>query len=197
MAKSKLTASKGKSKYDLLAIGGSAGSLVFLLKLIPLLKKADIAVVVVLHRKTSEDNTLIEILTERTDWLVKEAEDKDEIHPGVIFLAPADYHMLIEKDGSITLDDSERINYSRPSIDVTFECAAEVYGSRLVCLLLSGANADGVAGLKKAVAAGALVAVQDPASAEVPFMPMKAVNEVDIDFIVNENNLKGFVESLG
>ena len=84
---------------------------------------------------------------------------------------------------------SEKINYSRPSIDVTFESAAEVYKNRLVCLLLSGANADGVEGLLKAKQFGSIIAVQDPENAEVPFMPQEAVNKVKVDLLVSDTNI--------
>ena len=161
------------------------------LKIIPLFKKAmDLSIIIVFHRKQSEDTTLIDVLSSKTDLVVKEADDKDLISPGVIYVAPADYHVLIEKDNTITLDDSEKINYSRPSIDVTFESAAEVFGQSLVCMLLSGANADGVAGLLAARKSGSFIVVQDPASAEVSFMPQRAVDEVPIDLIINEKNLQ-------
>lgn len=174
----------------LLAIGGSAGSLSMVLKIIPLLKKeVNLSVIIIFHRKPSEETILLNVLSTRTTYMVKEADDKDDILPGMIYVAPADYHVLIEKDKTIALDDSEKINYSRPSIDVTFESASEVYGSDLVCILLSGANADGTAGLVAAKKAGALIIVQDPASAEVPFMPQQAVDNVPVDLLIHESNL--------
>ena len=175
---------------NLLVIGGSAGSLSMTLKIIPLLEeKMNVAVIVVFHRKSSEGNVLIELFSERTKYSVKEADEKDLISAGTIYIAPADYHVLIEKDFSISLDVSEKINYSRPSIDVTFESAAEVYKNRLVCLLLSGANADGVEGLLKAKQFGSIIAVQDPENAEVPFMPQEAVNKVKVDLLVSDTNI--------
>ncbi|MBT1704774.1 chemotaxis protein CheB [Chryseosolibacter indicus] len=177
--------------YELLVIGGSAGSLSVVLKILPHINRSlGLAIIIVFHRKNSEDTSLIEVLSRRTDCYVKEAEDKDELQPGTIYLAPADYHVLIEKDRSITLDDSEKINHSRPSIDVTFESAAEVYNSSLACMLLSGANADGVEGLISARKRGALILVQDPATAEVPFMPKQALERVGVDFLVKECNLR-------
>ena len=174
----------------LLVIGGSAGSLSMVLKIIPLLKKEmNLSLIIIFHRKPSEETALLSVLSARTTYLVKEADDKDDILPGMIYVAPADYHVLIEKDKTISLDGSEKINYSRPSIDVTFESASEVYGSDLVCILLSGANADGMAGLVAAKKAGALIIVQDPASAEVPFMPQQAVDNVPVDLLIHENNL--------
>ena len=176
--------------HNLLVIGGSAGSLSMTLKIIPLLEeKMNVAVIVVFHRKSSEVNVLIELFSERTKYHVKEADEKDLISAGTIYIAPADYHVLIEKDFSISLDVSEKINYSRPSIDVTFESAAEVYKNRLVCLLLSGANADGVEGLLKAKQYGSIIAVQDPENAEVPFMPQEAVNKVKVDLLVSDINI--------
>ena len=127
--------------------------------------------------------------------VVKEVEEKESIIPGVIYIAPPDYHVLIEKDFTFSLDYSEKVNYSRPSIDITFESAADVYGDRLACLLLSGSNADGVMGMKTAKAIGGLTAVQDPATCEMPYMPQRALDEVEIDFVVNDGNIREFLET--
>jgi two-component system chemotaxis response regulator CheB len=136
------------------------------------------------------------MFSHRTEFEVREIGDKDELTPGVIYIAPADYHVLIEKDKTFTLDDSEKINYSRPSIDVTFECASEVYGEKLLCVLLSGANADGVNGLIAAKKHSAYIVVQDPKTAEVPFMPQSAVDRVDVDLLLDEKNLQQVTELL-
>lgn len=182
-------------RYELLIIGGSAGSLAMVLKVLPLLKKEmNIAVIIVFHRGQSDDETIIvDMLSSRTEFAVKEADDKDEIMPGTIYIAPSDYHVLIEKDKTITLDASEKINFSRPSIDVSFESAADVYGAKLACMLLSGANADGVNGLKAAKNLGALIIVQDPVSAEMPYMPREAIENVPVDLQLNYANLPSFV----
>jgi two-component system, chemotaxis family, protein-glutamate methylesterase/glutaminase len=181
-------------KMKLLVIGGSAGGLSMILKILPYLKAdMSLSVIIVLHRKQTEGNALLDVLSKRTSFKVKEAEDKDLLAPGHIFMAPADYHLLIEKDGTITLDDSEKVNYSRPSIDVTFESAADALPDSLTCLLLSGANADGVAGLVAAKRAGAFVAIQDPSSAEVPFMPRAALQEVNADFIFDSLKIEELI----
>ena len=186
-----------KTKCELLIIGGSAGSLNMALRIIRLLKPAmNVAVMIVFHRKKAEEATLIDLLSTRTEMNVKEAEDKDDIIPGTIYVAPADYHLLIEKDRTISLDFSEKVNYSRPSIDVAIESASEVFGASLGCILLSGANADGVAGLVMARRAGALIIVQDPASAEFPIMPQHAVSRVPVDLLLHENNLAALVDLL-
>jgi two-component system, chemotaxis family, protein-glutamate methylesterase/glutaminase len=170
-------------------IGGSAGSLTMALKILPFLNPEKLSVIVVFHRKQTSDTSLLDILSAKTRFRVREVEDKDVLTPGVIYLAPPDYHVLIEKDWSLTLDDSEKVHYSRPSIDVTFESAAEVCKDRLSCILLSGANADGTEGLVKAKALGARIIIQDPADAEVPYMPQCALDRVVPDGVINSENL--------
>jgi two-component system chemotaxis response regulator CheB len=189
--------SKNDGTYELLVIGGSAGSLSVVLNIIPLLKKEmNIAVIIVFHRKPSDDTALVDMLSHRTSLEVRETGDKDILEPGVIYIAPPDYHVLIEKDKTITLDDSEKINYSRPSIDVTLETAAEAYGKKLMCVLLSGANADGVQGLVTARQLGAYIVVQDPKTADVPYMPQQAVDRVEVDMLLSEGSLHRLVEQL-
>lgn len=181
----------------LLVIGGSAGGLKMVLKLIPLLKtEMNLCVIIVFHRKQSEDNVLIELLDKRTSFTVKEVDDKDTLTAGTIFIAPPDYHLLLEKDGTLTLDDSEKVHYSRPSIDVTFESIAEACPGACTCMLLSGANADGVAGLVAAQRAGLHVVVQDPASAEVPFMPQSALDTLKPNLVIGDENIEDLMRHL-
>jgi two-component system chemotaxis response regulator CheB len=173
-------------QYKLLIIGGSAGSLSVILKIVAkLTSKSNLAVLIVVHRKQADESVLIDVVSARTSFKVKEAEDKDELVPGCIYISPPDYHVLVEKNNTISLDDSERINYSRPSIDATFESAAEAFKEDLICLLLSGANADGVLGLKQVKKRGGTVLVQDPETAEVPYMPHEAVRVVEHDGLVS------------
>jgi two-component system chemotaxis response regulator CheB len=171
------------SKYNLLLIGGSAGSLEAILQLLPSLQdEKSLAIVVVVHRRNGE-SVLSKLLNDKTSWPVKEAEEKEAITAGTIYLAPADYHLLIEKDKTFSLDYSEKVNYSRPAIDVTFETAAEAYGSSCIVLLLSGANHDGTEGLKKIKRSGGYVIVQDPAEAPVAYMPQHAIENVEVDAV--------------
>lgn len=167
------------TENKLVVIGGSAGSLDVLLHVLPLLKaNLAAAIIIVVHRKGSVQSQLTELLASKTSLRVKEAEEKEPIEDGVIYLAPADYHLLVENDRTLSLDYSEKINYSRPSIDITFECAAEVYGASVVAVLLSGANADGVEGLKAVVRHKGTAAVQDPETADVAYMPQQALLKV-------------------
>jgi two-component system, chemotaxis family, protein-glutamate methylesterase/glutaminase len=165
------------NKYELLIIGGSAGSLEVILEVLPLLRHdLDYAILLVLHRR-SGDSLLTGLLSDKTSLEVKEAEEKEAIRPGVIYIAPADYHLLVEKDKTLSLDYSEKIHYSRPAIDASYETAAEAYGPLLIGVLLSGANADGAEGLLKIKQAGGLTIVQDPNEASVSYMPQQAIEK--------------------
>lgn len=167
-----------------LIIGGSAGSLEVLLKVLPPLTSITYSLVIVLHRKSAEDNTLEELIAAKTAVPVTEVEDKTPMLPGHIYIAPSDYHLLFENDDTLSLDTSEKVNYSRPSIDVSFESAAEVYGESLSVILLSGANADGTAGLIAVKNAGGTIIVQDPETAEMPFMPNHAIEKITPDLVL-------------
>jgi two-component system chemotaxis response regulator CheB len=189
---------KIKARHDALIIGGSAGSLEVLMKVLPELRKdLNFPIIIVLHRKNSSDSILSDLLALRSPLPLKETEDKQPLVPSHIYVAPADYHLLFERDKTVALDYSEKINFSRPSIDVAFESAAEVFGSRLACLLLSGANADGVAGLKLAKELGGSVAVQDPGTALTPLMPERAILQVKkIDQVLSPEAMPDFINSL-
>ncbi|MBD2705034.1 chemotaxis protein CheB [Spirosoma sp. BT702] len=179
---------------QMLMIGGSTGSIEVLLQLLPALKTPlPFALVLVIHRKNTADSTLVNLLALKTDIPLQEVDDKDAILPGTIYLAPADYHLLIEQDKTFSLDDSEKINYSRPSIDVTFESAADVYGPSLVGILLSGANTDGTAGLNAIKNAGGVTVVQKPETAQVPFMPQQAIEGAPIDWVLDVKEMEGFI----
>lgn len=184
-------------KCDAFIIGGSAGSLDVLLKVLPVVD-TEIAfpIIIVIHRKHGSDSLLTELLSSRTMLPVKEVDEKERILPGTIYIAPSDYHLLIELDHTFSLDCSEKVNYSRPSIDVTFQSAAEVYKQNLVCLLLSGSNSDGVNGLKSVKSWGGTVLIQDPETAQVSYMPAQAKIHVDIDQILNIEEIGGFLNLL-
>jgi two-component system chemotaxis response regulator CheB len=179
---------EGIRSIKMLLIGGSAGSLDVLLEILPAVRKdLPFAIVVILHRKKESDSLLSILLSGRTSLPVKEVEDKEKITPATIYLAPPDYHLLVEKDGWFSLDASEKVNYSRPSIDVSFESAADAYGNQVAGLLLSGANADGTKGLKRIKESGGIAIVQRPSVAEVAYMPQQAINELEPDAVlVNE-----------
>ena len=186
-----------KKSCRLLIIGGSAGSLEVLLHMLPDVQPAiSFAILVVMHRGTESDTLLPFLLSSKTSLPVKEAEEKEKIQPGTIYIAPADYHLLIEKDHTFSLDFSEKVNFSRPSIDVTFSVAAEAYGGELACLLLSGGNTDGTEGLIFVKESGGAVAVQDPASASMPFMPQSAISRLKPDHVLRPEEIASFINNL-
>ncbi|AKD56527.1 chemotaxis protein CheB [Spirosoma radiotolerans] len=192
MAKNKLTPA-----CEAVVIGGSTGSIEVLLSLLPHLPASlSFALIIVVHRKNTADSTLANLLSLKTNSPLYEVDDKDGIKPGNIYLAPADYHLLIEKNRVFALDDSEKINYSRPSIDVTFESAADVYGPALVGILLSGANADGSLGMTAIKKAGGTLVVQQPETAQVGFMPQQAILTNDVDYVLDVSGLIAFLNSL-
>jgi two-component system chemotaxis response regulator CheB len=182
--------------YDLLIIGGSAGSLEVLLELLPALRtNLDIAVIVVVHRRNGE-SLLAELLDGKTSIPVKEAEEKEAIEKGTIYLAPSDYHLLIEKDRTMSLDDSEKLHYSRPAIDISFETAAEAFGPAMAGVLLSGANGDGAEGLKKIKQSGGLTIVQDPGEAAVAYMPQQAIDLFEADYVAGTKEIIAIINRL-
>jgi len=182
---------------EALVIGGSAGSLDVLLRVLPVLdEQLTFPIIIVIHRKHGSDSLLPDLLSSRTRLKVKEVDEKESIVAGTIYVAPSDYHLLIEQDRTFSLDYSEKINYSRPAIDVTFQTAAEVYKSKLACLLLSGSNSDGVNGLKTVKIWGGLAMIQDPESAQVAYMPAQAKLHVNIDEILEIEKIGEFINSL-
>ena len=162
---------------EVIAIGGSAGGIKALTEVLkPLPKDFPVPIVVVLHRLKNVPSTLQSVVQYHTRLKVKEADEKETIGPNCAYIAPANYHLLIEKDRSFALDYSEVVKYSRPSIDLTFECVANVYGDKAVGIILTGANSDGASGLLEMKRKGARCYVQDPESAEVSTMPQAALD---------------------
>ncbi len=182
---------------QLIIIGGSSGSLDALLTILPMLKKEFcIPVVIVLHRSLHADTSLADLLASRTTLHVKEADEKDQMEKGWLYIAPPDYHLLIEDDGSLSLDCSEKINYSRPSIDVSFISAAAAYKGRLIGVLLSGANADGAKGMKIIKEYGGKTIVQNPEDAIVSYMPEQAINICDSHLILNAAGIAAMLNNM-
>lgn len=162
----------------LVVIGGSSGGIEAVFLILENLKKGfTIPIILILHRSHAIDNNLMDIFNYKTDLIVKEADEKDELQHGYLYIAPPNYHLLIETDGSISLDVSEKVLFSRPSIDVSFESAAQAYGANLTAILLSGANTDGSNGLKKVELAGGEIFIQHPDEAAVNYMPQKAIEK--------------------
>jgi len=179
-----------------IVIGGSAGSLKIILDVLPrIAPDLSLPIIIVLHRKETGNTSLEALLATRTNLPVKEAGDKEPVRPGVIYLAPANYHLLVEKDMTLSLDASEKVNFSRPSIDVTFQTASEVFRKNLLAILLSGANADGTEGLASIIRNKGKTAVQDPQTAQIAFMPAHAIDNLPVSSIVKDTELAGLINN--
>lgn len=161
---------------ELIVIGTSLGGLQALSQLLSSLPRSlPVPLAVVQHRGTGMDGTLASLLSHRSTLPVTEAEDKMMLAAGQVYLAPADYHLLIEERSVVALSTDPPVRFARPSIDVLFESAAAVYGDRVIGVVLTGASADGAQGLRAIAARGGLAVVEDPATAEASAMPAAAL----------------------
>jgi len=171
-------ADAGAVGYDLMVVGTSWGGLAALRTLVSGLPATfRMAVTLVQHRHKESDHLLRTLLQERTSLEVCEIEDKMPLERGRIYVAPPDYHTLVEP-GHFSLSTEAPVRFSRPSIDVTFLSAADSYGHRTVGIVLTGANADGSEGLRRISDRGGMAIVQDPQTAESSLMPSSAMNAV-------------------
>jgi len=170
--------------YDLIVIGTSLGGLSALKTLLGYLPKDfPAAIAIVQHRHRESDQSLSTFLQQLTVLPVHDVEDKECIQPGTVYLAPADYHLLVEC-GYFSLSVDEPVSYARPSIDVMFESVADAYSDHAIGVILTGANQDGVQGLKALKAKGGVTLVQDPNGAESPVLPSAAIAAVAVDWIL-------------
>jgi two-component system, chemotaxis family, protein-glutamate methylesterase/glutaminase len=159
-----------------IVVGASAGALDALSAILPRLPASfGLPVIVVVHVPPDKQSLLAELFRAKCSVNVKEAEDKEPIMPGTIYFAPPDYHVLVETNGILSLSSEEPAMFSRPSIDVLFESAADSYGSGLIAIVLTGANSDGALGAKAVMDAGGRTIVQDPEEAFAAAMPLAAI----------------------
>ncbi len=184
-------------RVDAVVIGASAGGVEALLVLLPALPPGMLATVfVVLHLPRDRRSLLVDIFAPRCAVPVREAEDKEPVARGTVYFAPPDYHLLLDGGPRLALSVDDPVHYSRPSIDVLFESAADTYGARLLGLVLTGGNQDGAAGLVAVRAAGGLAAVQDPADAQMPLMPQCALAAGPVDIVLALPQLAALLATL-
>jgi len=182
-------------KTKVLLLGGSAGSFKLLFRLVKLLPHdLDKTVIIVIHRKKNFFSEIEKLFAENSRMLLREISDKEPIVSNVIYIAPANYHTLIEKEGFFSLDVSDAVWYSKPSIDVTFESAAEIYKEDCTAILFSGANQDGAEGLLKLRNSGALTIVQHPDDAEMDEMPRAAINIKAGEYILRNEEIFALIK---
>lgn len=197
-----MTAGTRRGRFDAIVIGASAGGVEALSVLLPALPAGlQAGVFIVLHLPRDKPSLLIEIFRHKCALRVQEADDKEPVQPGTVYFAPPDYHLLVDKGAfdkspCLALSADEPVHYSRPSIDVLFESAADVYGTGLLGIVLTGANQDGAAGLNAVHRAGGMAVVQDPASALAPLMPESALRRTQADFTGTLGDIAAWLRTL-
>lgn len=173
------------TNYQIIVMGGSAGSTTALIELLPVFPASyPLPIVVVQHLHPLQEGYFAERFAERCALTIKEADDKEALKAGTIYFAPPNYHLLIEDDKTFSLSIDEKVNYSRPSIDVLFESAVDAYAPWLVGVILTGANNDGAQGLRLIKEKGGLTIVQDPRTAESSYMPKAAIEATSVDYVL-------------
>jgi two-component system chemotaxis response regulator CheB len=173
-------------RVDAVVMGASAGGVDALCEILPSVPaQLRAAMLIVLHLPRDRPSLLEEIFGNRCRRPVREPMDKEPIEPGTVYVAPPDYHMLVDEGPQISLSEDELVNYSRPSVDVLFQSAADFYGDRLLGIILTGANEDGAEGLAAVHAAGGITVVQQPESAQAPYMLVSALKRTQPDFVLS------------
>ena len=183
---------------DAVAIGASAGGvelLSVLLAALPADCRASFFIVV--HIPRERPSLLPEVFGAKCALPVREAEDKEPVQPGTVYFAPPDYHLLVDRGPAFALSSDEPVHFSRPSIDVLFDSAADIYGERLLGLILTGANQDGAEGLAAVGRAGGRTVVQEPGGAAVPFLPEAALQQGPVDFVLSLTQLQELFANWG
>jgi len=180
--------------YEAIVIGVSSGgmtALKFIFSVLPADFKTP--VIIVQHISARSDNQWIKLLNDKSNLYIKEADEKEKIEKGNVYIAPSNYHLLIEKDKTFALTIDERVSFARPSIDVLFESAAEVYKNKLIGVILTGSNNDGTNGLRRIQECGGLTIVQDPKTAESSYMPASAIAAIKPDYILSLKDITGLL----
>jgi two-component system chemotaxis response regulator CheB len=180
-----------------IAIGASAGGVEALSTVLPALRRGlNAPVFVVLHLPRERPSLLVDIFRHKCEFEVREAADKESVQAGTIYFAPPDYHLLVDRGPSLALSVDEPVHFSRPSIDVLLESAADAYGERLLGVVLTGGNEDGAAGLAAVHAAGGYTVVQDPEEAQMPLMPESALKRTKPDYVLRLHEIAALLRAL-
>jgi two-component system chemotaxis response regulator CheB len=184
-------------RVDAIVMGASAGGIEALMALLPALSAAfRIPIIIVLHLPRDRPSILAQIFSQKCAVPVCEAADKEPVQPGTVYFAPPDYHLLIDEGPCLALSADELVHYSRPSIDVLFESAADVYGARLLGIILTGGNEDGAEGLAAVQAAGGIAIVQQPDSAQVRQMVVAAISRNPTSHVLDLAGISAVLRTL-
>ncbi len=171
--------------FEAIVVGSSAGGINALTTILATLpREFPLPIVIVQHLHPNSESYLAQILGTKCELDVKQADEKETIANGVVYIAPPNYHLLIEEDRSFSLSVEAPVNFSRPAVDVLFETAVYAYRNKLIGIVLTGANNDGSQGLKKIKQMGGHAIVQDPTTAEAEVMPKSAIVATEVDKIL-------------
>lgn len=171
-------------------IGGSAGSFPVVNRMLERLPaNFPLPILMCLHRLKDKREGFKEALEIKSALPVTEPDDKEPLRPGVVYVAPANYHLLVDAPGNVSLATTEVVQYSRPSIDVLFESAADLWGRNLLAVLFSGANRDGAQGMRRIKDKGGYLLVQDPAECAMATMPEAAIRATTVDQVLSAEQI--------
>ena len=186
-----------QKKYGAIVIGGSAGSFQPVAKILTEISaNFNIPIILCLHRLKHVRHGFVEALTTKSSKKIVEPDDKDKIKPGLVYLAPSNYHLIVETNRSFALSTEEMLNNSRPAIDIAFSSAAQTYRSRLIGVLLSGANRDGAQGMVDVKRYGGVTLAQDPDECAINVMPKSAIKLGVVDHVKTVNEIIDFLKSI-
>jgi two-component system chemotaxis response regulator CheB len=186
-----------RGDIEAVVIGASAGGVQALSVLLPALPAhASTAILIVLHLPRDRPSLLADVFAHKCSLDVLEAQDKEPIVPGTVYFAPANYHLLVDQGPQLALSVDDLVHHSRPSIDVLFESAAEIYRNRLLGIILTGANEDGAQGLAAVHDSGGVTVVQEPATAHSPQMILSALKLRPPDHVLSLDGIAAMLSTL-
>ena len=197
LAPAPVVADAARGAFDVVAIASSAGGLAALTKTLSGLP-ADLpaGILVVQHLDPRHRSLMAEILSKRTELLVKQAEEGDVLVAGTVYIAPPDRHLLANADGTLALTQTELVHFVRPSADLLFESVAAAYRERAIAVVLTGSGSDGAMGVRAIKKTGGTVLVQDEESSEFFAMPSAAIETGDVDFVLPLGDISAALLSL-
>jgi two-component system chemotaxis response regulator CheB len=183
-----------RKKYRAVVIGVSMGGVEALTALLGgLPTNFPLPLLIVHHISADSGSRLADMLDSHCAIRVKEADEEETITPGTVYLAPPNYHLLVERDATLALSVDVRVNFARPAVDVLFESAADAFGPALIGIILTGAGSDGAKGLKRIKDKGGLTIVQDPANADADSMPRSAIAATKPDYCLPLQEIGGLL----
>jgi two-component system chemotaxis response regulator CheB len=184
-------------RIDAVVIGASVGGVEALTVLLPALSPGlRPPVFIVLHLPRDRPSILAEIFAKKCAVPVREAEDKEMVASGTVYFAPNDYHLLVDQGPQLALSADDPVHHSRPSVDVLFESAADIYHDRLLGIILTGANDDGASGLAAVHDTGGVTIVQRPDTARAPHMALSALKLRPADYVLTLTEIAGVLQTL-